>query len=226
MIGIFDSGVGGLASAEILQKRLKGEDIVYLADRKNAPYGTKTKEELISLVTRDIMRLSGYGCRLCLIACCTASTVYTSLPAELRYISRPIITSAAKEASKGKSIAVIATAHTVDSGEFSKEIRRFSNAKTTEICTQELVGLVESGERDGKLTKKGYDTLNKIIEKIKAVSPDTLVLGCTHFSHLYESFSAFLPDVRIISAAREGAEDLCKEIIPAQRERGVCLYTE
>lgn len=226
MIGVFDSGIGGLTSARILREMLPNENIIYLADRKNAPYGTKTRKELISLVTKDIIRLKKYGCRLCLIACCTASTVYPYLDSEAQKISRPIITPAARLAAEGSRIAVIATAHTVETKAFSHEISKFADREIFEICAQELVSLVESGERDGRLTENGYKTVVKISGKIKSSAPDTLVLGCTHFSHLFESFSALLPNVRIINAAREGAIALCSEILPEVSERGICLYTE
>lgn len=226
MIGVFDSGVGGLVSAGVLRNRLKTEDIIYLADRKNAPYGTKSKEELIFLVSKDILRLKGYGCRLCLIACCTASSVYPFLEKELKEISRPIIEPAAILAAKGQKIAVIATEHTVSASAFSQKISQFSKARVTEICAQELVSLVESGERDGALTERGCKTLFNICQKIKSSSPDTLVLGCTHFSHLEKSLSALLPNVKIINSAKEGALALCSEIKTEKRESGACLYTE
>lgn len=226
MIGVFDSGVGGLASVSVLRSRLKKEDIIYLADRKNSPYGTKTKDELISLVSNDIIRLRSYGCRLCLIACCTASSVYNSLNKELKYISRPIILPAARAAASGKRITVIATRHTVNSGAFKYEISRLCPAEVTEICAQELVSLVESGQRDGCLTPEGLKTVFNISEKVKSSMPDTLVLGCTHFSHLEKSLTAFLPQVRIVNSAREGAIALCSEIKSEKKERGACLYTE
>ena len=125
VIGVFDSGVGGLASARVLRSRLKAENIIYLADRKNAPYGTKSKEELISLVSNDILRLKNYGCRICLIACCTASSVYEHLDNELKKISLPIIEPAALLASRGRKIAVIATEHTVESSVFKQKIACF-----------------------------------------------------------------------------------------------------
>ena len=226
MIGVFDSGVGGLASARVLRNRLKAEDIIYLADRKNAPYGTKSKEELISLVSKDILRLKSYGCRLCLIACCTASSVYQNLDNELQKISLPIIEPAALLAAKGRRITVIATEHTVSSSAFEQKIAHFSKAEVAQICAQELVSLVESGERDGNLTEKGYKTVFNISQKIKSTRPDTLVLGCTHFSYLEKSLSALLPGVKIINSAKEGALALLSEIQAEKRERGACLYTE
>ena len=226
MIGVFDSGVGGLASARVLRSRLKAENIIYLADRKNAPYGTKSKEELISLVSNDILRLKNYGCRICLIACCTASSVYEHLDNELKKISLPIIEPAALLASRGRRIAVIATEHTVESSVFKQKIAYFSKAEVAQICAQELVSLVESGEHDGNLTEKGYKTVFNVSQKIKSANPDTLVLGCTHFSHLEKTLSALLPRVKIVNSAKEGAFALLSEIQAEKMERGVCLYTE
>ena len=61
MIGIFDSGVGGLAAYKEVRRLAPQADIVYLADRKNAPYGTKGREELIKLVNKDVSRLREMG---------------------------------------------------------------------------------------------------------------------------------------------------------------------
>ena len=71
MIGIFDSGRGGIASLTVVKKLLPRVDIAYLADRKNAPYGTKSERELKLLVRRDIARLRELGAEKILIACCT-----------------------------------------------------------------------------------------------------------------------------------------------------------
>lgn len=128
MIGIFDSGVGGLASFSELRRLLPLADIAYLADRKNAPYGTKKKDVLKRLVCEDIELLRRLGCNKILIACCTASTVHRELPEESRRISFPIIKQTANAAAGYRSVAVIATEHTVRSHAFSKEIKASRSA--------------------------------------------------------------------------------------------------
>jgi glutamate racemase len=84
VIGIFDSGVGGCVSLAEL-RAINGEvDIVYLADYKNAPYGTKGEGELVPIISENIERLLSLGCERVLIACCTASAMHRLLPEKIR----------------------------------------------------------------------------------------------------------------------------------------------
>ncbi len=202
------------------------EDIVYLADRKNAPYGTKSEEVLVRLVRNDIERLLSLGCRKILIACCTASTVYPYLDEAARAASVPIIAPAAKAAVGGR-VAVIATERTVRSQAFSRAIReRSPTTEVFEIAAGELVSLVEEGGKDGCLTPLQSRTVMRVRDKILAVRPDTLILGCTHFSHLEASFAKELYGIKIVSAAREGAKELIRLASPEAHEGGRCRYTE
>ena len=226
MTGVFDSGVGGLAAYRELRLLLPCEDIIYLADRKNAPYGTKTKDELIALTKKDIKRLVEMGAERILIACCTASTVWCELDERERAISTPIITPASRVAARGERIAVIATEHTVRSSAFGREIRRVSPAaKIFEQAEQRLVALVEGGCRDGRLSSECLGELERITEWVTDVRADTLVLGCTHFSHLEATLGRMLPDIRIVSPAREGALALARKYESTHRERGKTVYT-
>ncbi len=228
MTGIFDSGVGGLAAYLELRRLLPREDIIYLADRKNAPYGTKTKDELITLTKKDIMRLSLMGADRILIACCTASTVYGELDEWECEIATPIITPASRLAAEGARIAVIATEHTVRSRAFGQEIKKFSpSSKVFELAEQRLVSLVESGNRDGHLGGECHAELHKVSEWVMAIRADTLVLGCTHFSHLEWSLQDMLPHIKIVSPAREGAREIAKKIknTHTARENGRTVYT-
>ena len=220
MTGIFDSGVGGLAAYFELRRLLPREDIIYLADRKNAPYGTKTKDELIALTKKDIKRLCDMGARQVLIACCTASTVYSELSEWERKIATPIITPASRVAAEGERIAVIATEHTVRSGAFGREIRKFSQANEVfERAEQALVAMVESGSRDGRISGECEGEIRQIAEWVTDIRADTLVLGCTHFSHLESTLGKMLPFVKIVSPAREGARAI-KEKITVQNATG------
>ena len=224
MIGIFDSGVGGICAYKHLQEALPTSDIVYLADRKNAPYGTKTEDEILLFTKNNIRLLSDFGCEAILIACCSASTVYQRLTDEEREISLPIITPSARIAAEGgRRITVIATRHTASSGAFKREIAKFSDAFVTEMCEQPLVALVESGNRDGHLSVECGDYLSAMAERIKESEADSLILGCTHFSHLEYEIGRLLPNVRIISPARVGAEELIKTI-NNRRENGKITY--
>ena len=125
MIGIFDSGVGGKLALHELRKAVPNADLCFFADERNAPYGKKSENELVPLVRESIRVLKDAGADRILMACCTASTVYHLLSSEEREMCMPIITPTAKAAvaaASGGRIAVIATAATVKSRAFSREI--------------------------------------------------------------------------------------------------------
>jgi glutamate racemase len=225
LIGIFDSGVGGFCAYRELRRLLPKENILYLADRKNAPYGTKTKDEIIALTRADIGRLRSFGAEKILIACCTASSIHSDLPDKDREISLPIITPAARAAARlGSRIAIIATEHTARSSAFGREISAFSDAPCFEFAEQKLVSLVEGGSRDGRVSDECRKVLLSVREKVRGVKADLLILGCTHFSHLEGEISRLLPGVKIISPAREGARELAKAVKGRSAEAGRITY--
>ena len=123
MIGIFDSGRGGVAVARELLSLCPECDVLLLADRKNLPYGTKSDRELIPIVKENLKRLCSFGADAMLIGCCTASSIYTRyLEPSLRVI--PIIDPTARRAAEvtdGK-ICVIATRSTVLSHAFKNAL--------------------------------------------------------------------------------------------------------
>ena len=224
MIGIFDSGVGGMAALGEVRRLLPKSDVIYLADRKNAPYGTKDEDEIAALTERNVRLLCSVGADAVLIACCTASCIYGRLPEEVRKVSLPIIAPAAKIAARGGvRIGVIATDRTVANGAFKREICSISDAEVTERSEQPLVSMVEGGCRDGRLSPECRDRLSAIAEWARDNEIDSLILGCTHFSHLRGEISRLLPKVKIISPAHVGAEEIARKITP-HRERGRDVY--
>ncbi|MBO5100974.1 MAG: aspartate/glutamate racemase family protein [Clostridia bacterium] len=227
MIGIFDSGVGGLTAYRELARLLPRADILYLADRKNAPYGTKEKDELISLVRRDIQRLRALGAEKILVACCTASTVCSFIPREEALGVIPIILPTARiSAARSEKIAVIATKYTVNSQEFTKQIRSLNErASVTEIEAGRLVSLVESGARDGRLDRAAEEYLDALAEKIAKAGADTLIFGCTHFTHVEGELKSRLPHISTLHPSRIGAAALAS--LPfVGMGRGKRIYTE
>lgn len=211
MIGVFDSGAGGLTAISELRRLMPSADICFLRDGKNAPYGTKTKRELIRLVERDILNLCRNGADRILMACCTASTVYEELPSEMKDVALPIIEPTAKEAARittcGK-IGVIATEATVDSGAFTNALSKFEEIKDVyELPLQRLVAMIENGAVDGRLKSSEREELARLLSPMKN-KIDTLILGCTHFPHLEREISGCLPGVRLVSSSREGAKEI------------------
>lgn len=211
MIGVFDSGVGGLTALRELKTLLPHEDFVYLSDTKNCPYGTKRREELLPIVKRNVSLLRECGADIILSACCTASTLYHDLSSEEMSVTVPIIHPAARAATETVGIAapritVIATEYTARAGAFTSAIKeRCQAARVTEMPTQRLVELVEGGLRDGDIDRVGRKYLTELSARIRSTEPDVLILGCTHFSHLERTLGTMLHGVRIVSPAREGA---------------------
>ena len=218
MIGVFDSGMGGLSAIAEIRKYSPRIDVCFFADRKNAPYGTKTPEELLRLVKNDIAKLQGFGADKILMACCTASTVYGLLSENEREVAVPIIKPTAKEAArvtKNGSVGVIATEATVASGAFSQELARFPKVKDVfELPLQRLVAIVEDGASNGNITKSEKEELYKMLLPVREKKIDTLILGCTHFPHLEKEIESCLPSVKLISSSREGAKEILKNTSP------------
>ena len=201
------------------------EDLIYLADRRNAPYGTKSPDEILKFTENNIKLLHDCGAESVLIACCTASSLHHRLPKWAKEISLPIIRPAAiKAAEAGQRIAVIATRHTSSSGVFKREITAFSDLPVFEFDEQGLVALVEEGNRDGRLSPECKSYLNRLAGKIKESGADTLILGCTHFSHLENELKILLPYVRIISPAREGAIEISRKTKINNKENRKTIY--
>ncbi len=216
-IGVFDSGAGGLCALERLAALLPGEEFLFFADRKNAPYGTKCREELIALCRADIARLRERGADRILIACCTASTVYPFLTDGEKQVCTPILFPAAKAAAahaRGRRVGVISTEATARSGAFVREIRKIAPAaKVSSVAAQSLVALVESGVRDGRISQKDKEKISLALSPLPKEEIGALILGCTHFSRLKRTIGELLPGVRIVDAAEEGAAALADRLI-------------
>ncbi len=228
MIGIFDSGVGGLTALAEVRRLMPEADILYLADRENAPYGTKSEEDILDCTKRCIARLRAEGADKILIACCTASTLYPRLDPEEQMISVPIILPAARAAiktTKKGRIGVIATRATVRSRAFSRAISAEGfGCKVAECEAQALVGMIEAGARSGiPLSDGDSAALLRILLPIRSFGADTLVLGCTHFPHLSEHISELLPETTLVNPSREGALEIAKSADAAGSGRTVYL---
>lgn len=183
-IGIFDSGLGGLLTLKDLFTSFPDYDYVYFGDTENMPYGDKASEAVYELTLRGVRYLFSKGCRLVILACNTASSEALRriqqeyLPAaypdrRVLGVIRPIAEEAARN---GKSIGVIATRGTVDSGAYRKEIKKLAKkAEVFQLAAPELVPLIETGRLN--------DAANHLTRYLKFFPPgmDTLVLGCTHY---------------------------------------------
>lgn len=183
MIGIFDSGVGGLTVARAIMKQIPEYDIAYFGDTAHTPYGTKSAETVIGYTINNIEFLLSRGAQLIVIACNTASSVL-SAPV-LKRFSIPIfevITPAVEQAvrvSKNFRFGIIGTRATITSGIYEKKIiENQPRAKVYSIACPLLVPLVEEGWLDKTETSM---IVKKYLKPLKTLQIDTLILGCTHY---------------------------------------------
>ena len=209
MIGVFDSGLGGLMALAELHRLLPEESTLFLADRKNAPYGTKSDSELVRLVSDDIIRLRSAGAERILVGCCTACTVLDMLEYDLKSICTSIIEPTVAEAlsvSENGKIAVLCT-------EATKRRRAFENAmgmlcpscKISVFSSQPLVSLVEAGLCDACADAECKRMLLPLCEGAILSGADTLILGCTHFSHIERTLRD-ITKMKTVSATLSGAK--------------------
>jgi glutamate racemase len=233
-IGVFDSGVGGLTVLKALAAQLPHEHFVYLGDTARLPYGTKSPETVARYALQAAEALSEYGVKCLVIACNTASSV--GLPAIRAHIHGvPIIgviepgAEAACAASKSGHIAVIATEGTVRGGVYQEAILRLrAGARVIAQPTQLFVALAEEGLHQGPIADgiarhyleplfrmpvdeaslRGLSgSLDPTTSRDPTLTPDTLVLGCTHFPMLAGAIRAAIgPDIKIVDSAATTAK--------------------
>jgi len=206
-IGIFDSGIGGTSIWSAIHHLLPNEKTIYLADSKNAPYGQKSKAEIIALSIKNTELLLSMGCKLIVVACNTATT---NAIQELRakysvpFIGiEPAIKPAATH-SKTQTIGILATQGTLNSELFNRTTEKFQNTKIIEQIGHGLVQLIESGKIDSpEMTQLLHSYLSPMIE----ANIDFLVLGCSHYPYLIPQIKKIIPDnIHIIDSGEAVAK--------------------
>ncbi|APY08780.1 glutamate racemase [Winogradskyella sp. J14-2] len=201
-IGIFDSGVGGTSIFKEIHALLPNENIIYLADSKNAPYGNKTQEEIKSLSIKNTEHLLGKNCKIIVVACNTATTnaiSYLRANYDVPFIGiEPAIKPAALN-TKTNAVGILATRGTLSSQLFHKTSDLYANGiKVIEQIGEGIVPLIESGKLNSSEMK---DLLQLYLEPMLKANIDYLVLGCTHYPYLIPMLETMLPeDVKIIDS--------------------------
>lgn len=184
-IGVFDSGVGGLTVWNALVHLLDQESTIYYCDSAYAPYGNRSKEEILERSIKATEFLIDKGCKLILVACNTATT---NAIAELRSMYphpfvgiEPAIKPAVLMTKTGK-VGVLATKGTLYSSMFHKTVTDYTSG--IELITQEGTGLVEAIESVEDKSKELLRLLDSYLQPMLKQNVDTLVLGCTHYPYL------------------------------------------
>ncbi len=224
MIGVFDSGIGGLTVLRALAARFPQRAFVYLGDHANAPYGDRRSKEIVELTRIGVARLFDLGARLVLLGCNTATAVaLRSLQREwlpraglsgrnVLGIVAPTVEAATQtpwavttpqypQKNNREVIAVFATTRTIDSGVYPEEIRkRCPRVRVVQEACSELAGAIEAARPASELDALVADAVAELLEQLGGAAPDRAILGCTHFALVESLFRRRLPPgVRILS---------------------------
>jgi glutamate racemase len=200
-IGLFDSGIGGTSIWKEIHTLLPNEDTIYLADSKNAPYGQKSKEEIIALSKKNTEFLLNQNAKLIVVACNTATTnAIKELRAsyDVPFIGiEPAIKPAAKK-SETNTIGILATKGTLNSELFSRSVLNYPSTKIIEQVGLGLVQLIEEGKMD---SNEMTDLLKNALQPMVEANIDYLVLGCSHYPYLIPQIKKIIPKhIKIIDS--------------------------
>lgn len=193
MIGIIDSGIGGKGIEKEIKKLLPGVKIIYLADSKNFPYGTKTVSELHKILSNNINHLIKKGAKTIVLACNSAtvsSVKYLRGKFDIPIIGVvPAIKTAALN-TKTKNIAIFSTPITAKSKAEDDLIKRYcEDIKVYKVPFKNLANLIEKGGTVTPAFEVGV-----VWQTYKDKNIDVIVLGCTHYTLIRDEIQKIVGD--------------------------------
>lgn len=215
MIGIFDSGLGGLTAYRELHTLLPNEHFIYFGDTGRVPYGSRSREILLRYTRQDINFLISKGADAILAACGTVSSVVLDeVKGEYNVPIIGVVDASAAEAlaaTKNGIIGVIGTGATVSSGAFEKKLKAGGAKEVVSVACPLFVPLVENGyiARECEVTKL---VARDYLAAIKDAGADTLILGCTHFPIIADIIADELPNVTLINSGAAAAKAIAGSI--------------
>src|SRR5437588_1513298 len=226
-IGIFDSGVGGLTVYRALHEHLPNERFVYLGDTARVPYGTKSLATVERYAVENARFLGAHGIKLLVVACNTASAlalpaIRAALKVDVAGVIGPGARAAValrKQAGGLRTIGVIATESTVQSGAYTKAIKKAdAKAKVIERACPLFVPLAEEGWADNDVARAIAETY---LQDLRS-SIDTLVLGCTHYPILRDVIQQTVSDgIELI----DSGEATAVEVKSLLKQKGLARLT-
>ncbi len=194
-IGIFDSGIGGMTLLHQAMLMMPREKFIFYADTDHVPYGTKSREQVISYVDAVIRFMEEQDCKAVVIACNTATAVAAE-QMRAKYADLPIIgiepaVKPAVEESDGKRVMVVATPLTVHEKKLQNLVERVDDAHLVDLL--ELPRLVEFAERGEFVSDEVTRYLKNKLSAYPLEKYGELVLGCTHFNFFKDTFQKLMP---------------------------------
>ena len=215
---MFDSGVGGLTVARSVLDQLPQEQVLYIGDTANSPYGPRDIAEVRSLALSIMDELVDRGVKLLVIACNTASAAVLHDARERYTLGRgvpvievihPAARTAARVTRNGK-VGLIATRGTVDSRAYDDALQAVPGV---ELVSQACPRFVELAERGVTTGPEVLDVAEEYLAPIKAAGVDTLILGCTHYPLLVGPISYVMgQDVTLVTSSDETAKDVYRAL--------------
>lgn len=233
-IGVFDSGVGGISVLRELVALMPNENYIFFGDSKNAPYGTKTLEEVQRLTCEDASYLVDMGVKALVVACNTATSAAIKILRQ-RYVDMPVIgiEPALKPAVLSKRnprVLVMATPMTLREEKFRQLMGQFETQ--AEILPLPCPGLVEFVEQKELKGKRLEEFLTKLFEEYQRKPVDCVVLGCTHYPFVKGMIQKVLgSQVKVFDGgegtARETHRRLeeCGLLNPSEEKGGVQFFS-
>ena len=250
MIGLFDSGHGGLTVFRALVRRFPHLNFVYLGDHSNAPYGNRPSKEIVGLTREGVEHLYGRGCRLVLLACNTATAIACRtlqqnwLPGagyeghNILGVVAPMVEAATQtpwamtapqypQKYNTETIAVFGTRRTIASGVYAEEIRkRCPKVTVIEQDCPHLAGAIEEGRTEDELDDMVAADVAALLARTGGAAPERVILGCTHYPLIEHLFVKNLPPSTRLLSQPEVVADSLEDYLArrphyaAQREEG------
>ena len=209
-IAVIDSGVGGISVLRELIKIMPRENYIYFGDSKNAPYGSKEKNEVLEITRNNLKTLQERGIKALVVACNTATSAAVRI---LREENPDLVIVGIEPAIKPPAVTldhprvlVMATPLTLKEEKFQKLVSRYSDmAEIIPLPCHRLAELIECGNID---TPELEEYVASLLEPYRDQNIDALVLGCTHYPHVRETIERHIsPSVKIF----DGGEGTARE---------------
>lgn len=224
MIGIFDSGVGGLSVFREIRKVLPEQSYIYYSDNAHCPYGEKSREYIIDRTRAITQMLIEKGCEIIVVACNTATAAAISTLREefpIKFIGMEPAIKPAAQATKTGVVGVLATAGTLKATKYIDTRAKWAqNVKIVEHIGQGFVELVENGSVCGPAAET---TVSASLKPLLDAGADTIVLGCTHYPFLIDTIkkvaSETYPDREI--TVIDPAPAVARHLVEVMAEEGI-----
>ena len=188
MIGVFDSGSGGLTVISALRARSPRADIIYFGDIKNVPYGTKKPQELSELIGAGMRKLQDMGARELICACNTASaSVLQGLVEHDRVLEMTRPTARAMRRFAGQRVLLLATPATVESGMYEQALNAI--VQLEQIAVPRLASAIECDASPEEIAR----LVRMVLPKDRSF--DKLLLGCTHYPLARDTIESVVREV-------------------------------